>query len=500
MFLKIRLSVCLVLFAMVSYGQKDTIKQAFYYLDSTLSSEGEMLNGKPVGYWRAYYPWGLLKSEGSRKGYLLEGSWKFYGESGDLKKEIQYKNGMKHGVVKIYNDSCVLVREESYVRDTLNGVNREYYSIGGKLNRTIPFKRGIKDGVAYELSKAGLIITMTTYQHGFIKKKEKINRKDTKGKQGNWREFYADSSLFRDMRYKNDVLNGYYKEYDRSGKLIVALLYIDGIIQENPEELTALRVRREYYENGQVKLEGTYNYLGEEEGTFKSFDEKGELLEAKVYTKGELLARGNINKQGKRIGSWEFYYSGGKLRAKGDYKEGQRIGNWIFYHANGKTEQKGKYVKGEKPHGDWIWYYPNGETWRQESFWRGKEDGLATEYSDSATVIAKGEYIDGKKDGTWFYEMGDHKEEGSYIEGNKEGEWIYYYPNGKVNFRGSYIGGDPNGKHLYFFPNGKLKREEYYELGYEEGTWRTYDDLGNLMLKTEWLGGKEVKIENKKVK
>ena len=425
---------------------------------------------------------------------------KFYSESGDLTKDIQYKSGLKNGVVKIYNDSCVLIREERYVRDTVHGINREFYDQGGALKLATPFKKGVKDGIAYELSRDGVIITLVTYKHGFINKKEKINRKDLKGKQGNWREFYADSSLHKDMRYKNNVLNGYYKEYDRSGKLIVALLYIDGIVQENPEELSSLKVRREYHENGQVKWEGTYNYLGEEEGTFKEFDEKGEITGAQVFSKGELLAKGNINKAGKRIGPWEFYYNGGQLRAKGDYKDGQRIGNWIFYHANGKTEQKGKYVKNEKPHGDWVWYYSNGEIWREESFWKGKEDGLATEYSDSATVIAKGEYIDGMKDGIWFYVMGDHREEGSYIEGNKEGEWIYYYPNGKTNFKGSYIAGDPNGKHFYYYPNGRIKREEYYELGYQEGTWKSYDELGSITLKSEWLGGKEVKIENKKVK
>lgn len=500
MFLKIKISLCLILTAMNSFAQKDTAKQAFYYPDGKISSEGEMLNGKPVGYWRAYYPWGVLKSEGSREQYLLEGSWKFYGETGDLKKEIQYKHGLKEGVVKIYDDSCVLIREESYMRDTLHGVNKENFSKGGALHLAVPFKKGVKDGIAYELSREGMIITLTTFKHGFIKKKEEINRKNVKGKQGSWREFYPDSSLYKDMRYKNNVLNGYYKEYDRNGTLIVALLYIDGIIQENPEELTSLKIRREYHDNGQIKWEGTYNYLGEEEGTFKSFNEKGELIEAKVYTKGELLARGKIDKAGKRIGAWEFYYSGGKLRAKGDYNEGQRIGNWIFYHVNGKTEQKGKYVKGENPHGDWIWYYSNGEVLRTESFWKGKEDGLAIEYSDTATIISKGEYIDGKKDGIWFYEMADHKEQGSYIEGNKEGEWIYSYPNGKPNFKGAFIGGDPNGRHIYYYPNGRIKREEYYELGYQEGTWRMYDELGNLKLKTEWLGGQEVKIENKKVK
>ena len=64
----------LILLVSFSFGQKDTIKQVYYYPDSQISSEGQMVNGKPVGYWKVYYPWGILKSEGSRKNYQLEGS------------------------------------------------------------------------------------------------------------------------------------------------------------------------------------------------------------------------------------------------------------------------------------------------------------------------------------------------------------------------------------------------------------------------------------------
>ena len=125
---------------------------------------------------------------------------------------------------------------------------------------------------------------------------------------------------------------------------------------------------------------------------------------------------------------------------------------------------------------------------------------MAIEYNDTGKVVSKGVYIDGKKDGEWFYEMGDHKEEGKYIEGNKTGEWVYTYNSVKTNFKGSFVNGDADGKHFYYYPNGRLKREEYYELGYEEGTWRSYDREGNLTLSSQWEGGKEVKLDKKKVK
>ena len=96
--------------------------------------------------------------------------------------------------------------------------------------------------------------------------------------------------------------------------------------------------------------------------------------------------------------------------------------------------------------------------------------------------------------------MGDHREDGKYIEGKRDGDWVYTYNGGKTNFKGSYINGDANGRHVYYYPSGKVKREEYYELGFEEGTWRSYDEEGNLLLISQWEGGKEIKIDKTKVR
>lgn len=459
-----------------------------------------MVNNKPIGYWKAYYKSGLIKSEGDRINEKLDGPWKFYNEIGNLTKLINYDEGLKEGLTYIYDDSCNLLRTENYRDDKLDGKVREFFTGDSVVKWVVPYDQGVRDGIAFEYARDGRIITIVDYDHGFIKKKEEINRKNNLGKQGTWRTFYSNGALHIEERYKNNVLHGYYKEYDKDGKLVTALLYIDGIVQENPEELALLDVRRKYYEDGQVEWEGTYNYLGEKEGTFKYFDKNGNMEGAEVYSKGILLAKGNLNKAGKRVDEWIFFYPDSSIRAKGEYKDGLRIGNWVFYHNNGRLEQKGKYVKDEKPHGDWVWYYETGQVWREESFWKGKEDGTAIEYSDTGTVVSKGDYIDGRKDGPWFYQMNDHKEEGNYVEGRRDGQWVYTYENGKTNFKGSFINGDPNGKHLYYYPSGRLKREEYYELGYEEGTWKSYDQEGNLMLTSQWEGGREVKFDKKKVK
>src|SRR5688572_3990193 len=63
-------------------------KQFFYPGDKVVSSEGTMVNGRPDGYWKAYYENGKMKSEGTRTNGSVEGVWKFYNEDG--KQSAQY--------------------------------------------------------------------------------------------------------------------------------------------------------------------------------------------------------------------------------------------------------------------------------------------------------------------------------------------------------------------------------------------------------------------------
>ena len=198
----------------LSFSQTDTTSQKYYYPNGKISSEGLMLNGKPVGYWKAYYENGLLKSEGNRVNLELDGSWKFYNENGNISKDIHYSLGKKEGPTLIYDDSARLVKIEEYKNDALNGITTELYPDDSLVRWEIPFVNGIRDGIAIEYAKDGRIITMVDYNFGFIKKKEEINRRNSLGKQGTWREFWADGSLHIESRFKNNVLHGYYKEYD----------------------------------------------------------------------------------------------------------------------------------------------------------------------------------------------------------------------------------------------------------------------------------------------
>ncbi len=494
----------LILIPFCSFGQerlKDGI-QSFYFENGQKSSKGYIKNGLPEGYWISYYPTGLIKSEGNRKKNLLDSTWIFYSEIGNIKSKINYTSGKKNGLKLSYSDSCNIILEEYFENDIKQKYSTFFYDVKGhKKWKKINFIDNVKEGKSYEYAIDGRLISILFYKKGTLMGKEKINRYDKLNKKKDtWKVFYENGKLKEEMRYKNDLLNGYYKEYDKQGKLIKATLYIDGVPQSFTQELAALDIRKEYFPNGEVKKEGIYDITGKENGLFKYFDETGKIIKSEIYLHGVLLAKGLIDEEGKRQGYWEEYYKDGVLKSKGKYKDGKRIGEWEYFFANKQLQQKGTYLDGEKPTGLWIWYYDDGNILRKENFRKGKEDGMMYEYTQQGKVITEGEYIDGLKDGPWFYEVGDHIEEGSYLDDVKTGLWIYHYTSGKVNFEGNFRDGVPDGKHLFYYENGKIKKEEFYVMGIKSNNWKSYDELGELILTTVYKDGKEYKIDGLKLK
>jgi len=480
-------------------------KQKFYYSNGQISSEGLIKNGLPEGYWISYYPNGIIKSEGNRVASLLDSTWIFYSELGNIQSKINYKQNKKFGFQITYSDSCNVIKEEYFENDIKQNNTIIYYDVKGKKKKEeIPFLDNVKEGKGYEYDKEdGRIISIIFFKKGTLMGKEKINRKDKfNNKYGTWKSFYDDGKLHIESRYKNDLLNGYLKEYDKNGKLLNATLYIDGVPQSYAEEIAELDIRKEYYEDGTVRKEGIYDVIGKENGMFKYFDKSGKIEKTEIYQHGVLLAVGLIDEEGKRQGYWEEFYADpeGQIKSKGKYKDGNRIDEWKFYFSNNNIQQEGKYLKDGKPTGQWKWYYKSGQLLRDENFRKGLEDGMMHEYLEDGTIITEGEYIDGLKEGEWLYQYGDHKEIGKYRDGQKSGIWKYFHlTNENLNFEGEFVDGVPNGKHKFYYENGKLQREEVYSMGIKKDLWKYYNELGELKLTVFYKNGKEYKIDGTKL-
>lgn len=470
----------------------------FYHSNGKVSSEGNMLNGKPDGYWKTYYENGILKSEGNRKNFQLDSIWKFYSQEGIVVSEFMYVEGKKNGTKKTYSsETQKLLSEEAYKNDVKEGPS--YYFKEGFIHKVIPFSKGKEEGEGREFSKDSLVLTITTYKNGYVTREEKINRKDKFGnKQGNWKTFYPNNMVHTECKYTDDKLDGYYKEYGLDGNLIKTEKYEYGVLKKNVAELVKLDVKNDFFESGKLKSSGTYKD-GIAEGVTRFYNEEGAIVNSKVYKDGELIGEGVYDEKGYQQGKWKEYYVSGELKAEGEYIDGRRNGDWVFYHQNGKVEQKGKFLKGAKPSGKWLWFYESGNLLREETFLNGMEEGTMTEYNDSGRVITQGAYVDGEKEGAWKSEDGDVREEGSYKNGQKDGEWKIVFLNGKPAFEGKYIDGNPDGKHTYYFDNGKVREEGNYAVGRKEDNWKYYNYDGVLETIINYKNDSEIKIDGIKL-
>lgn len=473
----------------------------FYYPDGKKSSEGYMKEGKPNGYWKTYYENGNLKSEGNRENFELDSVWKFYTKDGILYNEIAYKGGKKNGISKIYYTDSLgngrLKEQMPYFNNVKNGEAKYYYPTG-ELHKIINFKLNKEEGNYFEFAEDGRIITIREYTGGFMRSEEVINRYDDNGeKNGVWKEFYDNLQVKWEGTYRHGQLDGVAKEYTQKGGLKKIEKFVKGTVDEDAAEVAFFELHKEVRPDGSM-LVGGYNN-DQKQGIFREYDSTGKVVNAYRYKNDVKIAEGMLDSLGLEEGPWKYFYSDGKLKAEGEYINGKKEGEWIYYFPDETIQQKGKYVNG-LPNGFWQWWYNNKQLHREETYRKGRIDGESIEYDSIGNVITKGEYIDGIAEGPWFYHVNDHTEEGVFRDGVYHGVWIWKYEDGTIAFKGEYINGLPIGKHKYYYPSGRIKWEGSYDNGEKEGEWIKFKEDGEVLLTIYYKRGVEYKIDGYKIK
>jgi len=472
--------------------------QQFKYPNGNISSEGFIRNGKPDGYWKSYYVTGVLKSEGKRTSFLLDSIWIFYDQAGDTTEKISYLLGKRNGYYLRYKKDPVhglyVHTSELYAGDKKEGVARIFYP-DGKTRQTIPYINGRKDGLSREYDREGKIITLLEYNNDFLISRERINQTDAAGlKQGEWLEFYPGGAIKTERNYRNDLLHGYYKEYDERGRLLVTLLYDNGKVTGTEIDNSAeIDIENRYDEAGKLIYSGPFKE-GVPVGIHREYNSDGTVRIASIYNdNGVLISEGIVDDEGNRNGPWKDFFADGTLIAEGAYVNSRRTGIWKFYNASGKLEQAGSYSNG-RIDGTWRWYYPEGELLREEDYYQGRRDGQYTEFTRTGEVIARGEYADGERNGEWIFITGDNREEGNYLLGLRDGEWKAYYPNEKLRFRGEYRQGNPVGHHMLWYDSGRIREDRYYRNGLRTRTWKKYSEEGEVVLSVTYRDDVETSI------
>ena len=414
--------------------------------------------------------------------------------------------GKKNGYYYEYNTNRSrpeyigsLKSKELYVNEIKEGLST-YFFIDGSVKEELYFSRNEKDGIGIEYSIEGIRISIKRYNRGVLIDRQRINRYNEQDEKiGIWKEYYSGNKVKKEISYKNDLLNGYYKEYNEQGKLVLTLYYQDGkLIEEAKEEEKDIIVKEKIDEQGNLIEKGPF--VNEKAvGIHKTYDRDGNIIKSKIYDDdGKLLSIGIVDKEGRKEGDWVDYYSEGQIRAKGKYHNNKREGIWMFYFEAGDIEQEGNYKKGNES-GVWKWYYDSGEVFIEEEFYNGREEGIYTEYDKFGNIISEGEYFDGEMEGEWIVTINDFIARGKYITGLRDGKWNYFYDDGTVMFEGDYIQGNPEGKHKYYYPDASIKEEQFYISGIPSKHWKKYDSEGNVIVTISYQDGKEYRINGVKI-
>jgi antitoxin component YwqK of YwqJK toxin-antitoxin module len=477
--------------------------QIFKYPNGTTSSEGFFKNGKPDGFWKSYYVTGIKKSEGKYTTFQLDSIWVFFDQAGDTIEKISYLFGKRNGYSYKYKkepiEGLYIYSKELFAGDKKEGTAYFYFP-DGKVQQTLSYNDGKKEGLSKEYDKNGTVITFLEYNNDFLISRERINRIDSKGlKQGEWKEFYPNGSVKTEKNFKDDLLHGYYKEYDNRGILVLTMLYDNGsIVKSKVEDEPDIEIENRYDQNNKLIYSGPFrNKIPV--GVHREYGADGKVINAHVYNdNGLLISEGIVDEGGKFNGKWKDLYPDGKTQAEGQYSDNRRSGVWSFYNSAEKLEQTGSYNNG-RPDGLWKWYYENGALLREEEYFQGQRDGTYTEYSPTGEVIVQGQFVDGEKNGDWKYKSGDNNEEGKYIVGLRDGIWKSYYPDGKIRFKGNYIQGNPDGQHTYYYENGRPKEEQFYRMGIRQKTWKKYDEQGIPVLSITYKDDVETSINGVKI-
>ena len=143
--------------------------------------------------------------------------------------------------------------------------------------------------------------------------------KETRLRQGLYRNYDERGNLREEANYVNDTLNGSRRMYYADGQLQIEEQYAMG---------NFIGSYRTYYDNGQVEQEGTY--IGNEmTGPWKRYYRNGQLMESVEF-------RANLEQ-----GPFVEYYENGNLKAEGAYADGDNEdGELKLYDEAGQLERR----------------------------------------------------------------------------------------------------------------------------------------------------------------
>ena len=429
------ITICLILSELTSYSQELLLEAPSFKIEKSFGKKDS--NRKKTGEWLYYRKdqslvVKILFENGKFNGFL-----KYYWENGNLYNSVNYVKGKKEGVDKTYFKDGSIAAVMSFKDGLKNGEHKEYRS-DGSVNSIKNYKNDVLHGSFVDFYR-GEIFENGNYENG--------------KKHGKWLN-YSQGEVLLESEYNGGVPNGIWKKhFTRSGAR-----------EESLELKDQIEYEYEVYNGVVINPIKIYDYVNIDN---KYVDKNDRLWKLeKQYWQGNInIKTADIEKPEafNKTGEWKKQNMNGEFRGKAEYKNGVEIFKSNFWpNGNKKTEDRIK---------DGIYYFehywPNGILWTK-----------GTNYNDSSgeSIEIEGNSQDGempwkqnKNLYTKFFNNGEKKEVVEQTDWYiKHGGYVKYYKNTKVEIRGSYQNNQKSGTWKYYDEQGNLIKTENYSNGIKQ--------------------------------
>lgn len=182
----------------------------------------------------------------------------------------------------------------------------------------------------------------------------------------------------------------------------------------------------------------------------------------KKQANGRIIYEGSF-KDGKPVGEWKRYHSGGQLKAEISYKGD--TAQAVLFDVWRQKVAMGNYVD-QKKQGVWAVLKENRKV-ADEMFVEGIKQGVAHRFYNTGEVMEESHWQDGKQYGDYqvFYKSGQVYMQCKMKEDKRDGLFLIYAENGKQELVGEYKSNLRHGEWKYYNNEG----ESSYSLFYDNG-------------------------------
>ncbi|WP_421849511.1 hypothetical protein [Marinomonas sp.] len=283
------------------------------------TSDKDLTNLLYIGEFKQYYNNGKIQQTTSYDlNGIKDGAQTIFYKNGTVHQTLHYSNGQLNGTVSTFHQNGKLESEEQYINNKHADGECKHYDELGRLSRLHHYKNGVFDGQYTDYYENGKVQRSAVYKEGHHQQSQ---------------SFYSNGVLRSDNYNKgNQQISDSYNE---QGQLVSREFSIT-------TEIHTYQSAREYwYDNGQQKLQESFDENVRQNGVRKEWYENGQLKKEERYNHGDLESLQTWTEQGKPTEE-RYYHNRQKngTHKKWDSKTGHLVYEITYKDGNPVTPEK----------------------------------------------------------------------------------------------------------------------------------------------------------------